>query len=203
MSAYSIQPGEVIVLREETAYDHRKSKSNLHRGELLLTTKAIVFSKKSLFGKNIDCEVFSLKNIQMFDDNPQAKVYSAFGYYDLEVYMTNGDILKFGIGVGSSKNSAIEWVNAIYKVITGHEYMEYDKSSYAIPGVQMLADYASGTVDVLKKSLGLKGQAPEFGFKRQKPEMVVKYCHNCGAQLKGRSGEVVKCAYCGSNQKLS
>ena len=193
MGAYTLNPGEVMVLREETAYDHRKSDNDFVKGELLLTTEALVFSKKNLFGKVTDCQVYPVREIQVFNGKPQAKLVSNFGIKNLEVYMANGEVLKFGIGEGFSKGGILKWVNAIYEIITGHEYTEFDKSAYAIPGMQTVANYAGGTIDAFKKSLG-------FGTKE--PEMVVKYCQNCGAQIKGRSGDIGKCEFCGSSQKL-
>jgi len=193
MSEYSIQHGEVIVLREELVFDRRKNSINIPRGELMLTTNAIVFSRTNIFRKITDFEVFPLKNIQIFNDEPQVKVGSYSGMKYLEIYMTDGEILKFSIGEGITKGAVLKWVNAIYKVITGHEYTEYDKSAFALPGMQAVANYAGGTLDVFKKS---------FGFKKQAPEIVVKYCQNCGAQIKGRSGDIGRCNFCGSSQKL-
>ena len=193
MGAYSVSHGEVILLREDTAYDHRRSDNNYVKGELLLTTEALVFSKKNLFGKISDCEVFPLRTIQMYNGKPQVKLTSSFGMKNLEIYISDGQVLKFGIGEGFSKGVILKWINAIYEVLTGHEYTEYDKSAYAIPGMQTIANYAGGTIYAFKKSLG-------YGVKQ--PEMVVKYCQNCGAQIKGRAGELGKCEFCGSSQKL-
>ena len=193
MGAYAIKPGEVMILREDMVYDHRKSDNNFIKGELLLTTEALVFSKKNLFGKVTDCEVYPVKDIQMYNGKPQAKLVSYFGMKNLEVYMSNGQVLKFGIGEGLSKGAVLKWVNAIFEVTTGHEYTEYDKSAYAIPGMQAVANYAGGTIDAFKKS---------FGLGTKEPEMVVKYCQNCGAQIKGRAGDIGKWEYCGSSQKL-
>lgn len=193
MAAYSLKYGEVMLLREDTAYDHTHSDNDFTKGELLLTTEAIVFSKKNLFGKITNCEVYPLKSIQVYKDEPQVKLVSKYGAKNLEIYLSNGQILRFGMGDGFTKGGILKWVNAIYEVITGHEKTEYDKSAYAIPGMQAVANYAGGTIDAFKKSLG-------YGTK--KPEMVVKYCQNCGAQIKGRAGDIGKCEFCGSSQKL-
>ena len=193
MDTYSITPDEVIVLREENVYDHSKSDNNFIRGELMLTTRALVFTRKNIIGKVTNTQVYPLRNIQMYNGKPQAKLASSFGIKNLEIYLSSGEVLKYGIGEGFSKSGIIKWVNAIYEVITGHEYTEYDKSAYAIPGMQTVANLAGGTFDAFKKS---------FGFRTNEPEMVVKYCQNCGAQIRGRAGDIGKCEYCGSRQKL-
>ncbi len=193
MDKYQIKPGEVMVLKEDNAYDRRKSDNSMIKGELLLTTDAIVFSKKNLFGKISDVQVYPIKEIQIFNEKPQAKLESSLGVKNLVIYMSNGEILKFGIGEGLSKNGVLNWVNSIYEIITGHQYTEYDKSEYAGAGVKGMANFIGGSVDSFKKALG-------FGMKE--PEMVVRYCQGCGQQLKGRIGDIVKCEYCDSSQKL-
>ncbi len=159
----------------------------------MLTTEAIVFNKKNMFGKTTDYDVYPLRDIQMYNDKPQVKLGSEYGNKFLEIYMVDGKVLRFSIGSGITKGGILKWVNAIFEVITGHEYTEYDKSSYAVPGIQTVANYAAGTIDAFKKS---------FGISRKEPEMVVKFCQNCGAQIKGRSGDIGKCNYCGSQQRL-
>ena len=193
MDAYAIKPGEIILLKEDQVFDHRRSDSNLSTGELMLTTNSLVFTRKGMFNKIKSVEVFPVNDIQVYNGKPQAKLTSKLGMKNLEIYLANGEILRFGMGDGFSKGSIIKWVNAIFELLTGHEYTEYDKSAYAIPGIQTVANYVGGTIDAFKKSLGLGVN---------EPEVVVKYCQNCGAQIKGRSGDIGKCDYCGSSQKL-
>lgn len=191
--AYQVDYDEVVVLKEDSVYDHTHSSNNFVKGELLLTSKALVFSRKNMLGKVTNSQVYPLSSIAVLNEKPQVKLVSNFGIKDLEVLFTNGSSIKLGIGEGLSKASILKWVDAIYEVMTGHTYTEYDKSAYALPGMKTIANYASGTVDAFKRS---------FGVQSKEPEKVVKYCQNCGAQITGRAGDIGTCPYCGSKQKL-
>ena len=193
MDSYIIKPGEVVILREDIVYDHRKTNNNTKKGELILTTESQIFNRKNIWGKVADTEVYPINEIQLYKEKPQVKITSVYGTKNLEIYLNNGQFLKFQIGDTYSRDAAVKWVNAIYELMTGHEYVEFDRSVYTIPEIEAIANFASGTINAFKKSLG---------YAVKQPEEVVKYCQNCGAQIKGYRGDIGTCEFCGSKQKL-
>ena len=121
--------------------------------------------------------MFPLKDIQVYNDNPQVKCGRFLWINTLEVIMKDGRVLQFGIGNFKKKSATLKWVDTIYEVLTDHSFTENDKSIRS-----RLINMAS-KID-------------------KKEEVVVKTCKNCGAPIKGIKGQFSQCEYCGSGHKL-
>ena len=176
MEKYELKPGEIIILREENC-EYIKSDGDTPSGELMLTSKSIVFTKREGFPAVITgYEAFPIKDIQLYNGNPQVKCGKLLYINLLEIYMNSGEVLQFGIGLFKKKAVTLKWVDAIYELITGNSFTENDKS--------------------------LRSRLINMASKLDNKEQVVKTCKSCGAPIKGIKGQFTQCEYCGSGMKL-
>ena len=121
MSKYVLKSGEEIILSQTRVSDRTKNNAGMATGKLILTSEALVYERKGAFGKDLGFDAYPLNEIQVIDGEPQVKIGIRLGLKNLEVHLSDGKVLHFGLGTDNSSKSIRKWVNAIVKAITGTE----------------------------------------------------------------------------------
>jgi ribosomal protein S27E len=190
VASYNLEADEYVILTSVSVYKNEGGMfTGLPTGELMLTNKAIVFSRKGLTGKVKDYERFPLSTVKVFEDRAQARLgVSSSNAPTLDVYFTNGQA-SF---VFRSKSEVIKWVNEINMLLTGNNAISADtaNSVLAIPGAEAIASAVAGTIDVFKNAFDRS--------RRESAEPVSVKCPSCSGVVHGRRGDSVPCPYCGS-----
>lgn len=191
MAAYSLQPNEVMLLKEVGV-----SHGGLFSGftdELILTNLNLVLVKKGMLGNSKGVQVFPVSQIKVHNQQAQAILGKASNGLDaLDVYLLNGqEQFRFQSG---GKRKILAWAAKINEVVTGQPAAQVRSSaSLAIPGAEAVAGALKDTFDVFKGKFGAKSAAPVA---------TTGKCAACGAPMTGFQGQTATCEYCGSAQQL-
>lgn len=197
MAKFSLLPNESIILKNESV---------MHGGfmatytdELILTNQNIVYVSKGMLGNTKNVQRFPVNQIKMYDGEPQAILgKQQNGMPQLEIYFLNGNE-SFAFQF-SGKKEVAKWINAICKLVTGHESNTVSPSfGSAIIGTEYLAETLKGTVDTFKNAFGIKSKATDDSVSSEK---ATKKCISCSAPLTGTKGQTVHCKYCDTDQVL-
>lgn len=173
--AYSLEDGEVVLMRDENATD-----SSGKRVSLLLTNKHIIKTVYDFWGNATDSR-FALSRLRENNGTPNVRVGKGNdGKSRLELYFEKSQLFFSFKGMFAEKKwaSAIEKAyKARIKEITKSEKEPLDPAKFFAP------------------VLGKIEQARETLSQREQRTISMK-CPFCGAIAKGHKGEEVKCAYC-------
>jgi len=186
---YSLQPNEVVILKEERVM-HGGALA-VYTDQLILTNLNIVLVKKGLFGNAKGVRIFPVGHVKVYNGQAQAVIgKAANGTAVLEVYFLDGQE-RFSFQSGGKKKLS-EWVVRINEVVTGES--QQLQPGMAVPGAELVAGVLKDTIGVFTSRLGSKSTAPV---------KVAGKCTACAAPLAGPQGQTVTCTYCGSTQQLT
>lgn len=186
MSRYNLQSDEVMILKQDRIT--RGGNMAYPNNELILTNLYLVLISKTIFGRVKNTTRFSVEEIKEF--NGQAQVFlgkRSNGSPQLEIYLTNGHEY-FGF---ERKIVVRNWVRAINQLVLGHDTAQIKSDSLAIPGTEFIASSIKDTLNTIRDVFGAKESV-----------QVSTKCDSCGASMVGIEGQVVRCRYCSSNQRL-
>lgn len=185
---YSLQPNEVMLLKDEHAM--HGGFLSAYTDELMLTNLNLVLLKKGMLGNSKGVLTFPVNQIKVYNQQAQAVIGKARnGSPLLEVYFLNGQE-KFAFQSGGKKK-VNEWIAKINQAVTGEEAPVQQASGMALPGAELVAGVLSDTLGVFKSRLSSKV-----------PVKVAGKCRSCGAPVTGFQGQAINCEYCGSAQQL-
>ena len=168
MTSIQLLSDEMILLQSEMVTDMDKRETC----ELTLTDKRLIAVKKrGFFTKTIETNSFDLNQISVLAGKLRVDCIRDNGIYILRIGLK--DQIKQYAFADNSKKTVNEWVNTIYKVLTGQESAETnDTPDPILAGVSYIAGALKGTVDTFKKSFGNAIQ--------QTIEQVSFKCPYCG-----------------------
>jgi hypothetical protein len=190
VASYTLQPNEVLLLKEERVA-HGGTFSSF-TDELILTSVNLVLVKKGMLGNTKRVLTFPLNQIKVHDRQAQALAgQSSNGSSVLEVYFLSGqEEFRFSSG----RKKVLAWVAKVNQAVTGQESSPgAGDTGPALPGAEHVLGALQGTFNVLKGTFGSK---PPVGA----PVVVAGKCTACGAPISGVSGVVATCGYCGTAQ---
>ncbi|MDN3451027.1 PH domain-containing protein [Planococcus sp. APC 3906] len=195
MVKVNLMPNESIIL---------KSKNVMHGGlmanytdELILTNQNIIHVKKGVFGNTKNVKKYPLNQIKIFNGKSQAILgKQRNGSPQLEIYFLNGHEF-FGFQ-SLIKKEVVQWINAISKLVTGHESTTVP-SGFALLGTEYFSETIKGTVDIFKDTFGIQSKKIDNSVSS---EMVSKKCISCSAPLTGKKLQIMHCKYCDTDQVL-
>lgn len=195
MAKYNLLPNESLILKSENVKHGGMMAS--FSDELILTNLNIIHISKGFFGNVKDVVRYPVNQIKIYNGEPQVILSKQQGGTNqLDIFFQNGQ--KSFEFQSSGKKEIIQWINAIYKLLTGKEY---SVATSAIPGTEYVAKTLKDTVDVFKNVFGIKNKTNEIGLKTTSVK-VTKKCISCSAPLSGVQGQVVRCIYCDTEQVL-
>lgn len=193
MGKYNLQANEWVILKE--AGIAHGGLTAVYTDELILTNFNLVHISKGIFGKTKGVRVFPIDQIKVFDNNVQAILGKRpNGTPQLEVYFINGQE-NFGF---KNRKTTVDWVNKISYLLTGEETNMKGSLNRTIPGTEFIAESLKDTFNTVKDVFGLKSRKETV----QVDKKVVKKCDSCRATISGLEGQVVRCQYCDTEQKL-
>lgn len=197
MAKVKLLPNESVILKSDRVLHGGVMAS--YTDELILTDQSIIYVSKGMLGNTKSIQRFPVNQIKMYEGEPQALMgKSQNGSQQLEIYFLNGhECFSFQ---SSNKKEIIKWINAICKLLTGHESTRVlNNGSGGIPGTEFLAETLRGTVDTFKNAFVSRGKAKAEGVSS---ERVTRKCISCSAPLTGIKGQTVHCRYCDTDQVL-
>jgi hypothetical protein len=186
MTTYSLQPNEVVLLRETPVY-----RGNGTTCELILTNLNLVMVRQGTFRKNVGVETFPIKQIKIFNGRAHALMKSSNNSDVLEVFFRHGEE-EFRFPSGGKKKVQL-WIGKINEAVTGERAPEVP--TYAIPGADLVAGVLKDTMSVFRAKRGGKDESSA-------PTAVSSKCTSCGAPVSGFKGRPITCDYCGAAQQL-
>ena len=149
MEDCNLLPNEAIIMRSEGVY-HPVGKKEGAAGELILTNLNIIYIRKGLFNKEI--LKFPLNQIKIINGQVQAVLEKRTAKVDIFFY--NGqEIFNF---CSSGKKEAINWLDKISELLTGHPANIDDNERSYIPGITEFADNIKNTVVTFKEAMGIR-----------------------------------------------
>ena len=191
-SNYTLQPDEWVVIEGEPGAYHRAPSGRMSSSTLaiVLTNRNIILVTSSPRGRPKGVRYFPLNHIIIASDHPRITQTSRGGLNLLEIHFQGG-VETFAF---RRKKELIAWSDIISKLLSGDTDGFSAASNRAIPGVAAVAGSLKDTFGAVKSSLGLESGS--------KPKPVAGKCTSCGAPVSGKSGGVVRCRYCDSNQQM-
>jgi hypothetical protein len=195
MAKYALQPGEIVLLKTNNV---QHGFWGLYTNELILTNQNFVWRNTGVYGFSKKIYSYSLNQIRVFDGNAQAAIWTHSGNNTpmLDIYFSDGSVEQFGFQLSEkeSKKEIVKWIKAINKAVTGNDIYLDIEDEVNKTTVDRLTD-AVGTV---RGIFGIGGT----GKVHATSVNTAKKCLLCGAPISGKTGQVVKCPYCGSDQQL-
>lgn len=187
---YSLQPDEVVVLKEQNIM--HGGFLSVYTDELILTNRNLVLLKKGVFGNSKDILTFPVSQIKVHDGKAQAVIGKAGnGTPRLDVYFLNGEE-SFAFQNGGKKK-LLHWISKIREVVAGNFSPEDGTSAgLAIPGAEFVAGALKDTINVFKRKMGSEPA----------PVSVSGKCVGCAAAVSGIQGQSIECDYCGTQQQI-
>jgi hypothetical protein len=192
---YNLQPNEAVIMKSERVQCGGLLSASTD--ELLLTNLNIVLVNKGFLGNTKNVQHFPLDQIKLFNGKAQVMV-STQQKRKLEVYFWYGhESFTF-----VKKKEAKLWAENISKLLKAAAQQSQSADTQAgkkvdtgdvdrtIPGTGFIAETLKDTADTFKGVLGIKAK-----------KVAVK-CSSCGSAISGTKGEVVRCQYCDTDQKL-
>jgi hypothetical protein len=187
---YSLQPNEVVLLRDERVM--HGGLLAVYTDELILTNLNLVLVKKGILRNSKGVLTFPLNQIKVYNQQAQAVIGKAPNNTDLlEVYFLNGQE-KFSFQSGGKKKIR-EWAAKISELLTGQEAPATRAPGMALPGTELVAGVLRDTLDVFKSKWGSSSHATS---------KVAGKCSACGAPIVGYREQTATCQYCGLAHQL-
>ena len=192
MANVNLQPNEGIIMQHENV---SRGGFSQFSGDLVLTTKNIIYVHKGIFGNVKGEDRFPLNQLQKVDGKPQVTMgRSRGGYPQLDLFFVNGQQSFCFQSLG--KREVKRWIDAINRVVSGESTDDLQSISSAIPGAAAVAETVKDTFDTFRNVIGKKSTV--IGS----DEKVTSRCISCRAPITGTKGQLVKCLYCDTKQTL-
>ncbi len=199
MDNLNLMSNEVILLREMNVCHN----STTYTDDLYLTNMNIICVKKGVFirtSKNII--KIPLNQIKRFEGNPQVNIgKQQNGVLGLEVYSMNTiDCFSFN---GGNKKRIERWREAIIDVINGNSHNIYnnpveEEQSFS-DEIQDIKDDLNEVKQEILNAFGIKSKKKE---QKTNVDKINKKCISCSAPLIGVAGQIIRCKYCDTDQKI-
>lgn len=182
---FHLLEGETVIKRAEKVNYGKPLSTPNH--DLILTNRALILTKKSILGKVKEVIRFPLSDVVISGGDPQVKLSKPDNVTAaLDVYLSDGiEQFKF-----TFDQEVEDWIADITEVITGRK-VERKTGFEDISDMMAFADNVAGAVNHVKSAFGIKPT-----------EQGAIKCSGCGSSLSGTVGEVLKCPYCGTFNKL-
>lgn len=187
MEQLKCMPGEVVKAEADYVFPAEKA-AKIGHPKLVLTNQRLVWYETGITGKIKNPREYYLSDLYLENDEPQLFVKDSpltdmvvtFYFIDGQVSFSATMGYKAGLKnlVSHVKNNALSDTKSI-KAIVG--------------GAEVLADTVGETINVFKKSLGIRTKRDEINVCR---------CSSCGASISGKHGDVIKCQYCGAPNRI-
>lgn len=183
-----LDPNEMVILSDENVRSENLKKT----GNLMLTNRNIIFFTVGTFkGKIKNIYKRPLSQIKVFQNQPQAKVFSkGLMEYALDIYFISGNERYVFIN-RMGKKRILEWVKAISATLKGEEIITDSIQNGGILGVDVVAGTIKETFNTISST-----------FKPSANQEISGKCSACGAPLSGKKNQIVQCPYCDTKQKL-
>lgn len=192
MSKLDLNPNESIILQSKNVASGKILA--VHTDELILTNQNVIHISKGVLGNTKSIRKFPVNQIKTYNGEPQVILGKDRNSLPrLELYFLSGQ--ENFCFQSLRKKEAKQWVNAIYKLMTGNETVKASWES-AIPGSEFLAKKIKGTMDAFKDTLADNSNRVVSSKK------VTQKCGSCSAPLTGFKGQVIQCKYCDTAQAL-
>lgn len=197
MDSYNLEPGEVIILQEDSV-EILSDTDEESLEEIVLTNRNLILVDEvwaGLFKKTRLLKRCPLAKINLSRGIPQTVAAKIEGVYHLQVSFEDETIiLKFP---SNPRGLSERWANAIRQAALGD-----------LDAARKGTELSTGVSDLVEEAKGLVGSlfsGAKDGGKPARPlnpVAVTKHCVGCHAPLTGNAGETVTCEYCDTRQTL-
>lgn len=184
MIDYKLDIDEVLLVELITGAETKEFRYK--RYNIALTNKNIIFVSTGLFGKAKDNKKYPISDVKQYE----GKAAIAYTEKMLDDSVIDISLINNRIKITvfhEDKKVARDFVNQLNKLVTGSDDKLTQKT---IPGIEGLAESVKGSIDVVKKTFGIK------------PKQVVAKCSGCGVSITGDAGSIINCPYCGNANQL-
>lgn len=182
MSNNGLPPNEYAILINK-AVKYGNGFFQVYSNELMLTNLNLVITLKGIMGGIKDKKIFGLNNIKIIDNTPQVSSSGKNESGSLIISFLHGTEF-FGF---SEQNEAYKWREMIINVVNANRYT----ASYQPPKQQQNQEEKVTVREYYYKEVPVPFN-----------ETVVTKCSSCGSSIFGKSGDIVKCNFCGSENLL-
>lgn len=167
--------------------------SNKGKGDLLLTNKRIVITRKGMFGKTKETITVPKSDIKKYEGRPQVKYNekTAGAEPKVDIYTARKNIeVTFSM---MQKKDAKNFVYEVHKLICSEEDFAAwrdENKFFAMNGPEDFMKAVAGTIDDIKEAV-------------HPPVPGSAICKTCGGLVQGYIGKTAKCTFCGNQQMIT
>lgn len=153
-------------------------------GSLVLTNQNVIWATKTMFGRTKEIQKYLISSVKIYDNKAQVQIEEKIGESTLLTIHFQYQYIRFSI---DEKVKAREFVNNLNKIATGIDNDIIAK--HVIPGAAFIGETLKGTVLTFKNAI-------------KSHKNISQSCNAYGASISGIKGQIVKCPYCNSENKL-
>ncbi len=180
---YNLQFDEAVLVEcEDVSLDDGKLLAV--KGNLILTNQNVIWAAKTMFGRIKEIQKYLISSVKVYDNKAQVKIEEKIGEPTRLTIHFQYQSIKF---IVNEKVKEREFANSLNKIVVGTNTDIIPK--HAIPGVAFIGETLKGTVIAFKNAIGIQKNTSQS-------------CNTCGASISGIKGQIIKCPYCNSENKL-
>lgn len=196
MNKANIPHNETVLIRNDQVYHNGEG------GELVLTKSNLYFTySKGTFITKYLTQKYPINQIKLFNGQAHIilekegkfEIFFADGSKSFR-FWTNDSLFK----EKKLKNEIMKWTHTINQLLTGQSDGIDLLAKTDSTDSELFTEALKDTFSSIKEVIGSKSKTQDV----KKVERVAEKCTSCGAVISGIKGNVYKCQYCETDQKL-